>query len=164
MRQGVQALEELPVKMKPRGKLASHVTAEAVRSLKGMVTPLGGDDVIPEPRYLASWWKTVTYALEAVDTTCDVEHLPRSTLERIGHVLLGQAAWELVCRRPFIDWAGFKKVVEDRFGIGEEHQRELFLQLNRAAGEDGCEFIRRVEDTRIRLGFNEGEALMKAWS
>ena len=54
-------------------------------------------------------------------------------------------------------------MVEDRFGVLEEYQRDLFLQIERESGEDGSDFIRRVEDTRVRLKFSRGEALMKAW-
>ena len=53
--------------------------------------------------------------------------------------------------------------MEDRFGIPVEFQRDLFLQIEPEAGEDGCEFIRRVEDTRVRLGFSHREALVKVW-
>jgi hypothetical protein len=54
-------------------------------------------------------------------------------------------------------------VVEDRFGMLKEFQRDLFLQIEREGGEDGSDFIRRVEDTRVRLKFSREGALMKAW-
>ena len=64
----------------------------------------------------------------------------------------------------FSTWEGFKSVVEDRFGVPVEFQRDLFLQIKREDGEDGCDFIQRVEDVRVRLRFSHGEALIKAWN
>lgn len=149
--------------MRRGSHLATNVKADDIRALKAMVTPLGGADVAPEPRYLDSWWSSVERAIRAVDTGCHVADLPRDAIEMLAPILLGQAGWELICKQPFADWLEFKEAVEDRFGIADEFQRDLFLQLTRSAGEDGCEFIRRVEDTRVRLGFSVGEALMKAW-
>ena len=45
----------------------------------------------------------------------------------------------------------------------KEFQRDLFLQIEREEREDGSDFIRRVEDTRVRLKLSREGALMKAW-
>ncbi len=37
------------------------------------------------------------------------------------------------------------------------------MQLSRKSGEDGLDFVQRVEDTRCRLGISEEAALMRAW-
>ncbi len=76
-----------------------------------------------------------------MDNGVVVEQLEREVLERIGHILLGDAAWELICRQPFINWATFVSAVERRFGGSEAHQRELFLSLTRKSGEDGLDFV-----------------------
>ena len=67
------------------------------------------------------------FALEAVDNTVVVGELNRDVLERIGRILLGVAAWEMISCQPFINWATFVGYVERRFGGSEAHQRELFL-------------------------------------
>jgi hypothetical protein len=158
------ALQGLPARFREKSRLASGVSADALRSLKGLITPLGEKDVPPARRYLAKWWRQVQFALEGIDSSCQVEQLPRSTIERMGHVLLGEAAWELVGDSPFEDWEGFKETVEARFGMDEEHKEDLFTYLDIKPGEDGLDFIQRVEDTRVKLGFTHREALVKAWN
>ncbi len=98
-----------------------HITAEMVRNLKALIRPLGSEEKLPKRKTLTDWWRQVRYALEAVDTGVVVEQLEREALERIGHVLLGNAAWELICRTPFINWATFVGAVERRFGGSEAH-------------------------------------------
>ncbi len=143
--------------------MSGNITVEVIRGLKTMITPLGGNDTLPKRQTLTDWWKQVRFALEAVDGTVVVEELDRDVLERIGRILLGGAAWVRISRQPFISWATFVSCVERRFGGSEAHQRELFLQLTRRAGEDGLDFVQRVEDTRCRLGVSEEAALMRAW-
>ncbi len=92
-----------------------------------------------------------------------MEQLGRAAIDRIGHLLLGVAAWEIICRKPFIDWATFVNVVERRFGGSEAHQRGLFLNLTRQSGEDALDFLQRAEDTRCRLGLSDEAALMRTW-
>ncbi len=58
-----------------------------------------------------------------------MEQLERAAIDRVGHILLGNAAWEIICRKPFIDWATFVSVVESRFGGSEAHMRGLFMNL-----------------------------------
>ena len=128
-----------------------------------MVTPLGGADMAPERRYLDSWWKGVERAIKAIDAGCDVADLPKEAIEMLAPVILGQAGWELVCMHAFSSWESFKGVVDNRFGVLEEYQRDLFLQIERENGEDGPDFIERVEDTRVRLQLSHEGALMKAW-
>ena len=163
MERGAQALEELPKKMRKVSQLTRNVKAEDIRSLKAMVTPLGGAELAPAARYLDSWWKSVERAIKAIDAGCDVVDLPKEAIEMIAPVLLGQAAWELVCEQDFDTWSEFRGVVEDRFGMLKEFQRDLFLQIEREGGEDGSDFIRRVEDTRVRLKLSHEGALMKTW-
>lgn len=129
-----------------------------------LLTPLGEKDVPPARRYLAKFWARVSYALEGVDSTCRIADLPRATIDRLGHLILGEAAWDLISNLPFQDWAGFQQAVEDRFGMDEEHQEDLFTFLDIKPGEDGLDFIQRVEDTRATLGFTHREALVKAWN
>ncbi len=123
LRQGVTALKELPSAMKKKGGALAegHITAEMVRNLKALIRPLGSEEKLPKRKTLTDWWRQVRYALEAVDTGVVVEQLEREALERIGHVLLGNAAWELICRTPFINWATFVGAVERRFGGSEAH-------------------------------------------
>jgi hypothetical protein len=143
--------------------LATNVKADDIRAVKAMVVALGGYEIAPEPRYLNSWWRGVERAIKAVDPGCHVASLPREAIDMLAPTLLGQAGWELIYKHPFVNWLEFKETVEDRFGIDPVFQQIVFLQLARGAGEDGCEFIRRVEDTRVMLGFTEREALIKAW-
>ncbi len=123
LRQGVTALKELPGAIKKKGGALAqgNVTAEMVRSLKAMIRPLGGAEKLPKRKTLTDWWRQVRFALEAVDTGVVVEQLERDVLERIGHILLGEAAWELICRQPFINWATLVGAVERRFGGSEAH-------------------------------------------
>ena len=97
MERGAQALEELPKKMRKVSQLTRNVKAEDIRSLKAMVTPLGGADVAPSTRYLDSWWKGVERAIKAIDAGCAVADLPKEAIEMLAPVILGQAGWELVC-------------------------------------------------------------------
>ena len=76
---------------------------------------------MPERRYLHKWWAQVEHALTAVDSSCLVEKMPRATMDRVGHVLLGECAWDLIGDQNFSSWAGFKAVVEDKFGVEEEY-------------------------------------------
>ncbi len=151
------------MKKKAGALMTGNITVETIRGLKAMIRPLGGADALPKRKTLTDWWRQVRYALEAVDNSVKVEWMEREVIDRIGHILLGEAAWGLVSRQPFINWATFVQAVERRFGGSEAHQRELFLHLTRKAGEDGLDFVQRVEDTRCRLGISEEAALMKAW-
>ena len=89
MERGAQVLEELPRKTRKVSQLTRGVRAEDIRSLKAMVTPLGGADVAPQRRYLASWWRSVERAIKAIDAACVVADLPREAIEMLAPVMLG---------------------------------------------------------------------------
>ena len=53
--------------------------------------------------------------------------------------------------------------MENRFGVDSSYKENLFLHLKREAGEDGLDFIQRVEDMRIKLCYDDKAALIKTW-
>lgn len=84
-------LADLPARMKAKGRLSGGVSADALKSLKALVRPLGVDkEQPPEARYLDTWWSHVEHTLASLDPTCDVQALPRTSIVAMGHILLGE--------------------------------------------------------------------------
>ena len=163
MEKGATALEELPGKLQKRSRLAEGVTHHHLKSLRLLVNPLGKGDALPPRKYLDRWWEQVYNCLRSIDQTVVIEQLPRGVIDALGAVLLGSAAWDLIGYQDFHCWQGFVKCVESRFGVDSSYKENLFLHLKRAEGEDGLDFIQRVEDMRIKLAYDDKTALIKTW-
>ncbi len=139
------------------------MTHNHLKSIKMLVNPLGKGDMLPPRKYLDKWWEQVHTCLRSVDQTVDVQQLPRTVIEALGAVLLGSAAWDLIGYQDFYNWEEFVDCVESRFGVDSSYKENLFLHLKREAGEDGLDFIQRVEDMRIKLCYDDKAALIKTW-
>ena len=48
--------------------------------------------------------------------------------------------------KPIFDWAEFREMVEERFGLDDERRADTFFDLERGAKELEEAFILRVED------------------
>ena len=87
--------------------------------LKGIGTPLGGNDELPKPKDLRAWWQVVERAILAINVGMDLGAVSQSGCHLLGPLLLGQAAYNSIQSEYFPNWETFKRVVNERFGMSE---------------------------------------------
>ena len=106
---------------------------------------------MPECRPLESFWERCKRALRAVDPTVEVERLPADAIETLAPVMLGDAAWDLLRSLGITSWGELVGAVEDRFGVCSVAQKRQFRALKQEPGENGYQFVRRIEDARRKM-------------
>ena len=119
--------------------------------------PLSGADKQPPRQDLRLWWKTAEAALLGMGPTCNPLLFSAVHVAHVAPVLLGPAAWGVMCEQRMGDWADFKSAVEARYGLSRRACLRAFFDMTPEADEATGDFLRRVEDMRARYGVDKEE-------
>ena len=109
-----------------------------------MCPPLVSGYNVPAPQDLQPFWRKAERAVEGLGL--DVSELGEVHIKNLGDHFLGETAMDVFRNKPIFDWAEFREMVEERFGLDDERRADTFFDLERGAKELEEAFILRVED------------------
>lgn len=88
-------------------------------------------------------------------------NLTHNGCANLAPIILGDRAWQVIRESgvTFDDWDEFKVAVNARFGIDEFDMHDMLYATQPASGEQGWDFVCRMEDERALLGGNPRDML-----
>lgn len=105
------------------------------------------------------FWDMATRALHGLGPNIRVGQFSRAHIEAVAPYILGITVWTVIKARDFTTWEGFKRAVEEEFGMNQGIIEANFFRSKPKDNESSSEFIVRMERERGVHGFQTGRCL-----
>lgn len=105
---------------------------------------------MPVQQDLQQFWTKCERAIDGLSTSFGPDDLTTTHIFKLGPLVLGSTAWEVVKEAPFTDWRSFKTAVEQHFGLTRQQLEDAFFGMTPAVNENPDNFILRVENKRVK--------------